>query len=134
MGNPDGTDEALGERLREHYIDQDSQQPRELDVAAWLDVGSALRISFPIECKSSPGKPWILFTAERRFADVARVSQQLTDRFGQELLESIAGDMTVQESPLFELPRRSVRTYSSLHGEQGCRVLGLHVLRQGSSP
>lgn len=51
------------------YADSDTQQVRELDIYARVSAGdgdrkSAVTVSFAIECKSSPDKPWIVFSAE----------------------------------------------------------------------
>jgi len=47
-----------------YYNDPETGSQREIDVVAvWPEYTGALEISFSIECKTSSGKPWLLFSA-----------------------------------------------------------------------
>lgn len=93
----------------EYYPDRVTGEWREVDVVAdWsseTDPTVTVRATFVVECKSSRDKPWLLFTAKNRMSEVARIAQRAGNRFGDLLLDSIAGDRHVQALRLFELPR-----------------------------
>lgn len=54
------------------YTDPETGKPRPLDIHAYIpfesdkDQNTGVSVQLAIECKSSPGKPWIAFTAPRK--------------------------------------------------------------------
>ncbi|MFD7134131.1 hypothetical protein [Streptomyces sp. NPDC059894] len=67
----------------EFYRDRESDDLREIDISARIPLGD---IGYPdaipaflcpvVECKSSPGKPWILFSGGVSLTDAAKVAQR----------------------------------------------------------
>ncbi len=87
-----------------YFHDTESGDSRELDVWATIQesVGEVLfRISFAIECKSTPGKPWVLFTSRHRMADPARIAQRGCSRIARKLQDVMAHNKDIQELSIF---------------------------------
>lgn len=94
----------------EFYEDVETGAQRETDVTARIDChfpGVLARIEFVIECKSTPNKPWILFTAERLLADPARVVQRAGSKLGAKVLMRLCQRKDVQNLDLFQFHGRS---------------------------
>lgn len=93
----------------DYFEDTESGDSREIDVNAFAQesVGDVLlRITFAIECKVTPSKPWVLFTQRRQLGDPARVAQRGCSKIGRKLVKTLAHNATVQALPLFQIPER----------------------------
>lgn len=55
-------------KISDFYKDFETEKPREIDITAQYHSDALapvfFQVSFHIECKSSPGKPWILFVSD----------------------------------------------------------------------
>jgi hypothetical protein len=55
-------------KISDFYTDFETEKPREIDITAQhhspINEPVLLQVSFHIECKSSPDKPWILFVSD----------------------------------------------------------------------
>jgi hypothetical protein len=88
----------------EYFRDQDSQVLREIDVSALLIEPLrpfTLHIGALVECKVSLKKPWVAFVTPRpRLSPVAAVAQRLATPLGEQWLDRLSKDTTVQGLPL----------------------------------
>ncbi len=94
----------------DYFDDAESGDSRELDVRASVQesIGDVLfRISFAVECKATPGKPWVLFTSKSRIADPARVAQRGCSEIARKLQDTLAHSKDIQSLPLFQIPDRA---------------------------
>jgi hypothetical protein len=96
------------------YSDPNTSDRREIDVLVTQQGeidGRLIRIVFPIECKRSVDKPWVIFTdPATSFAGSRRVSQQGANGHGERLLDAFAEDRMLAGAGLFEI--RSTPGYS----------------------
>lgn len=93
----------------EYYSDPESDTTREIDVYAFSqeEVGQGLiRVSWVVECKSTTGKPWVLFTSNRKFSGRARVVQRAASRLGRSFLLKISGSDAAKRLRLFHVSER----------------------------
>lgn len=95
----------------EYYIDEESNQHREIDIVAHIQkeiAGKLVRISLVLECKVSKAKPWIIFTSNNSsLAPPARVAQRAGSKNGSIILRDLAQKLEIQKLNLFSLPERS---------------------------
>jgi len=94
----------------EYYKDAETGAQRETDVTARLECqcdGIFVRIEFVIECKSTPDKPWVLFTGGRGLADPARVAQRAASKLGSKALMQLCQRKDIQDLALFQMHERS---------------------------
>lgn len=94
----------------EYYKDADTGAQRETDITARVDHefdGLLVRIEFVIECKSTPEKPWVLFTGGRGLADPARVAQRAASRLGSKALMQLCQRKDIQDLALFRMHEHS---------------------------
>ncbi|GAA5511224.1 hypothetical protein [Novipirellula caenicola] len=103
---------SMGFRIvqSEYYKDAETGSQRETDVTARVDCefhGLLVRIEFIIECKSTPDKPWVLFTGGRGLADPARVAQRAASKLGSKALMELCKRKDIQDLALFQMHERS---------------------------
>ncbi|WP_145176710.1 hypothetical protein [Rubripirellula lacrimiformis] len=94
----------------DYFEDPVTGDSRELDLRASVQATFGemfLRVSLAIECKSTPGKPWILFTNPSRIADPARVAQRGYSKLAKSFLNSMAHNKSMQNLPAFQVPERT---------------------------
>jgi hypothetical protein len=94
----------------EYYKDAETGSQRETDVTARADRdfdGLLVRIEFIIECKSTPDKPWVLFSGGRGLADPARVAQRAASKLGSKALTELCQRKDIQDLALFQMHERS---------------------------
>ncbi len=95
----------------EFYPHAEGGLSREIDVVATaqrnLD-GRILRVAFPVECKVSKDKPWLVFTdSSISLAASARITQRAASWLGKKFLRAVAERAPhVGEAGLFRAPRR----------------------------
>ncbi len=91
----------------EYYLDPDSGVPREIDVVGSVTIDaskSMFRVTLVIECKESPAKPWVVFSADHLgLAPPARVAQRVATSLGHEFLMAVCQEQAAQSSDLFTL-------------------------------
>jgi hypothetical protein len=93
----------------EFYKDPVTGLQRELDIVATVQKSSLtpnfiLRLEFPIECKVTSEKPWLLLCSpEHDLADPGCVAQRYSSRAGIEVLSKLAQRRELRESNLFRL-------------------------------
>jgi hypothetical protein len=104
----------------EFYKDGESGLLRETDVVASAQSeadGVLIRVSFVVECKTSPDKPWVLFTAASLLAEPARIAQRAATALCHQILEAIAKQDSAQKIPMFVIHERAAhgltRAFSS---------------------
>lgn len=101
------------------YRDPQSGEYREIDLVASIDFhrgapswGHTLARMCPvIECKSSPGKPWVLFSGNAEIHPIAQVGQRFInranlsrwDKFAQKLF--MRGDDTLASLPALRIEK-----------------------------
>jgi hypothetical protein len=95
----------------EFYKDAETGTQRETDVTARIDCecnGVYTRIQFVIECKSTPNKPWVLFTGGgAALAAPARVAQRAASKYGTKALMRLCQRRDIQDLPQFQMHKRS---------------------------
>lgn len=90
----------------DYYEDSETGIQRETDVIAAIDCdcgGVMARILFVVECKSSPNKPWVLFSGGRRLADPARVVQSAGSDLGRRVLSHLCQRHEIQALAQFRI-------------------------------
>lgn len=94
----------------EFYEDTETGTQRETDLTARIDYkfdGVNARIEFVVECKSTPDKPWILFTGGRGLANLARVAQRAASKLGTKALMRLCQRKDIQDLPQFQMHKHS---------------------------
>jgi len=95
----------------EYYVDPESGDSREIDVACYLQDKSSnvlLRVLLIIECKRSLEKPWLLFTSNKIvLPNPSRIIQRAANRLGKKFLTQICKQKEIQGLDIFKLPERS---------------------------
>ncbi|GBE37447.1 hypothetical protein BMS3Bbin08_00035 [bacterium BMS3Bbin08] len=91
----------------DYYSDPNTQELREIDVVGYLleIVNNVrVRITLTVECKSSTGKPWVMFCpAGTRLKDSQRVTERVTSKVATKILPAISTHKEVYSLPLFKL-------------------------------
>ena len=103
----------------DYYTDPETHKPREIDLVATTAGKSAnkviFRIVFPIECKTTKDKPWVLFCPpDMRMAPPFRVAQRITNDLGTVVSQHLASDENVQKLNIFGF--RDSAGYSLMQG------------------
>ena len=94
----------------EFYEDTETGKWRETDLTACIDYRCDrvhARIEFVVECKSTPKKPWVLFTGGQGLADPARVAQCAASKLGTEALMRLCQRKDIQDLALFQMHSRT---------------------------
>lgn len=84
------------------YVDPESGKERELDLVAW--ASGILELA--VECKSSPAKPWIVFTTANKFYAQSVLMHQIVTASLDEQWRKLWDSLEVQELPIFRQPTR----------------------------
>lgn len=101
----------------DYYLDKESRDSREIDVTARLPLFDTTGpIPEPpaflcpvVECKSSPGKPWVLFSGGTSLHPTARVAQRFVSAFALKRWDMYArrlnptSETLVRDLPLFAI-------------------------------
>lgn len=101
---------GLGTIASEYYVDPSTGKSREIDIVGSVQADiehTLLRFSFFVECKTSPEKPWVLFTRRTALSKKASVAQRAASTLGAAFLSLIADDPMVMDLPLFRVQERS---------------------------
>lgn len=91
----------------EFYEDAESGKTRETDIVAHLVRKAGKKqatLTVVLECKVSPEKPWVLFSAPNKLPGEFSVRQRAASRVGEQVLNKLAGDESIQNLELFRLP------------------------------
>ncbi|MFF9001641.1 hypothetical protein ACF1GW_32055 [Streptomyces achromogenes] len=81
----------------DYYLDKESGDSREIDITARLPLyDQSIPTRYPaflcpvVECKSSPGKPWVLFSGGTSLHPIARVAQRFVSSFAMKRWDAYA--------------------------------------------
>lgn len=94
----------------EYYLDRQLREMREIDAVGVLGRSSAdghFRFTVAIECKTSPEKPWVVFSSEVHHDPTEHITDRASSSVGGKLLTLIASRRDIQQLPLFKRPERA---------------------------
>ncbi|WP_157472817.1 hypothetical protein [Frankia sp. EAN1pec] len=85
-----------------YYLDPESLDYREIDVLATHSSSDYFHLTVPVECKSSPGKPWVAFSAEEsQLHQFAFARQRLVSKGARDWWKQESRYKGARELPLF---------------------------------